>query len=104
MNRANYFYRESISRKTSHNQSKKSYLHKLFYHKSSDSFMVAMFAFNPYLHFFVTCEKIFAYNPAKKCYKPLTIYLTTEKKQQQAFRKHFLFLCEVVAFKLWCYI
>jgi len=29
------FHRESISRKTTHHQTKKSYLDKIFYHKSS---------------------------------------------------------------------
>jgi len=40
----------------------------------------------------------------KKCYEPLTIYLTSEKIVQQAIRKHFIFLYEVVAFKFWRYI
>ena len=40
----------------------------------------------------------------KKFCAPLRIYLTTEKKTQQALKKHFLFLCEVVAFTFWCYI
>jgi len=40
----------------------------------------------------------------KKCCEPLRIFLTSEKETQQALRKHFFFLCEVVAFTFWCYI
>jgi len=41
----------------------------------------------------------------KRCKKePHRIYLTTEENQSQSAKKLFLFLCEVVASKVWCYI
>jgi len=32
------------------------------------------------------------------------MYLTTAANQSQAVRKQLIFFCEVVAFKVWCYI
>jgi len=105
-NQANYFYRTSISRTTTHPQywyliHIKSLIINFFYSIMKVSLPIS--TFNDHAYFFATSEKLLHENMHKTLRTTQNVF-SNGRKSKPSGKKAVPFLMRIVASKVWCYI